>query len=289
MIEPLLSLLLFGAVPLHGIEPLHADQNPTVSVAAPVASLLSPTPVTLKLERPLSASSAVVLDLQSAQVLFASGPKDDRSIASLTKLMTALIIVEHHSMQEWVTVPAVVNTATGSMLHLLPGQQLTVGDLLTGLLLPSANDAAITLAAFHSGSVSAFVDAMNVRAKELGLKDTVFVNPSGLDQSGQASTAQDLGWLTMYVLRQPEIKKRMGLEHATIHTKSGKNFSLTHTHLLLGKPDSPVIAGKTGTTDNAKECLISIVEQDGRETLVVLLHSDNRYGDMQTILDALPK
>lgn len=288
MIEPLLSLLLFGAVPLHGVLPPETS-GPGITIAAPVASPLSREPATITLSRPLSASGAVALDLDSAQVLYASATEEVRAMASLTKLMTALLIVENHDMEEWVTIPPEVATATGSMLRLLPGQQLKVGDLLTGLLVPSANDAAISLAVYHSGSVREFVAAMNARAQELGLLHTRFANPTGLDQEEHESTARDLGWLTMYVLRQPEIVTRMELTQTRITTRSGSIFTLTHTHQLLGKEDSPVVAGKTGTTDLAKECLISIVEQGGRRTLVVLLHSDDRYGDMQTLLEALPK
>ncbi len=288
MIDSLLPLLLFGAMPLHGIAPAGSTDAPTVAIAAPVESPLSPDPATIAPERPLSASSAIILDLDSAQVLYSSGPEEIRAMASLTKLMTALIIVENHSLDEWVTIPAEVSTATGSMLHLREGQQLKVGDLLSGLLVPSANDAAISLAVHHSGSVSAFVKAMNDRAKELGLTRTGFVNPTGLDDFGQNSTARDLAFLTMYVLRHPEIVERMGLTQASITTKGGSTFSLSHTHQLLKKDDSNITAGKTGTTDLAKECLISIVEQGGRRTLVVLLHSDDRYGDMQTLLSVLP-
>ncbi len=289
MIEPLLSLLLFGAVPLHGLAPADAAGRPAVTIAVPVPSPLSPEPTTISLARRLSASGAVILDLDSAQLLYSSGPKEVHAMASLTKLMTALLIVENHRLDEWVTIPPEVNTATGSMLRLLPGQQLKVGDLVSGLLVPSANDAAISLAVYHSGSVGAFVEAMNARAKELGLRDTRFANPTGLDDDDHRSTARDLGWLTMYVLRQPEIFKRMELTESRITTRSGSIYTLIHTHQLLRRDGSPIIAGKTGTTDLAKECLISIVEEGGRRTLVVLLHSDDRYGDMQTILDALPK
>lgn len=288
MIESLLPLLLFGAMPLHGIAPADSTDAPTVAIAVPVTSPLSPDPATIVPERPLSASSAVILDLDSAQMLYSSGPEEIRAMASLTKLMTALIIVENHKMDEWVTIPAEVSTATGSMLRLREGQQLKVGDLLSGLLVPSANDAAISLAVYHSGSVSAFVKVMNERAKELGLTQTGFVNPTGLDDFGQNSTARDMAWLTMYVLRQPEIVKRMGLTQGTITTKGGSTFSLSHTHQLLRKDDTNITAGKTGTTDLAKECLISIVEHGNRRTLVVLLHSDDRYQDMQTLLSVLP-
>lgn len=288
MLDTLLPLFLFGALPLHGLAPAETSNGPAVTIAAPVPSPLSPEPVTLTPEEPLSASSAVILDLDSAQVLYSSGPGDIRAMASLTKLMTALIIVENHKLDEWVTVPPAVASATGSMLHLREGQQLTVGDLLSGLLVPSANDAAITLAVYHSGSVPAFVKLMNQRARELGLKDTGFVNPTGLDDFGQNSTARDLAWLTMYVLRQPDIVERMGLTQTTITTKGGSTYSLAHTHQLLKKEDTAITAGKTGTTDLAKECLISIVERGGRRTLVVLLHSEDRYGDMEKLLSILP-
>jgi D-alanyl-D-alanine carboxypeptidase (penicillin-binding protein 5/6) len=210
--------------------------------------------------------------------------------------MTALIIVENHGLHELVTVPRNIENVQGTVAHLPPGEQFTVGSLLSALLIMSANDAAVTLAEFHSGSVEDFVSAMNERAQELGLTDTSYENPAGLDAPTQKSSPRDLAWLTMFAMRFPEINKPMSTPAAKISSLSGKTYSLYHTHQLVGQDhpleddttdDIVVQAGKTGTTDAAGQCLLSIVEANGRRYIAILLHSHDRYADMQRVLATL--
>ena len=283
MYGPILSVLLMGMIPVWGLTE-HAPSLSAEITVAPPAHTESTDKALLTLGSQLSASGVMIMDLQSGQTLFERNSAVSRPMASLTKLMTALIIVEHHKMNEVVTVPADIKKTIGNdNEHLMPGDQFTVGDLLSAMLIISSNDSAVTLARYHSGSVSAFAAEMNARAKTLGLAHTSYENPIGLDAPLQNSTPQDLSWLAMYVLRYPEIAKRMGTADTQITSLKGTVISLIHTNELLHE-DSFVIAGKTGTTDAAGQCLLSVIQENGHRYSVVLLHSRDRYADMRLIL-----
>jgi len=279
MYRSVISALLFGMVPL-SVPALGGASIPLGELA--IAPLAPP----LEIEERLSASGVLVVDLDGGQRLYAKQAGVRRLVASLTKLMTALIIVENHDGDEWVNVTKEAKILDGNNAYLPLGEQFTVSDLLSALLIPSANDAANALAIHHSGSVEAFVREMNTRAATLGLKDTHYANPTGLDSVVQWSTPQDTVWLAAYVLKNPEIRGRLSKRGERIFSRNGVAVDLFHTHELMHE-QTAVVAGKTGTTDGAKECLISVVEQGDREVLVVLLHSEKRYKDMRIILDEL--
>lgn len=283
MFRALLSVLFLGMVPppISGIPP--ASDVPGLEVAPPAAPM--------EVSTRLSASGVVVLDAQSGQMVFGRQYDVPRPMASLTKLMTALLIVEHHDLSEVVRVPQGIDPMQ-SAVRLPPGEQFTVGDLLSAMLIASSNDAATTLAIFHRGSVEDFVVEMNARAQTLGLHDTTFENPVGLDSPDQRSTPQDIAWLTMAALRHAPIQKRLGMRGAVIASLQGSTVHLAHTHALLQRADpygdAPVVlAGKTGTTNGAGQCLMSLVENGQHRYVVVLLDSLQRYRDMQAILSAL--
>lgn len=238
------------------------------------------------LARGLSSSGVTILDLQSGQELFARNADRRRSVGSLTKIMTAVLIAESHTLNEIVVIPRDIAETDGNTVRLPPGSHFTVGDLLSALLMASANDAADALARFHSGSDTAFVAEMNARAKMLGLENTSFANPSGLDNSLQWSTPRDIAWLAAYALRNPGIRSRMSTARATIRSTEGQSIALEHTHALLGKGGG-IIAGKTGTTVAARQCLFTLVKEGGREYIVVLLGSNERYVDLRMIMRVL--
>ncbi|MFA6523841.1 MAG: serine hydrolase [Candidatus Peribacteraceae bacterium] len=286
MFATILSVLLMGLLPVGGISSGDQVALSRLAVSAPLP-LLASASVLMRLPSPLSASGILLTDLGSGQALFSVNARHRRPTGSLTKLMTALLIAEHHELSEVVTVPADVALTQGSVVHLVPGERYTVGDLLTALLVPSANDAAAALAVFHSGSRSAFVEAMNERAGELGLRDTSYANPEGLDDPAQWSTPQDLTWLASFVLRRPELERRLSLSSAVIQSLGGREIALQTTNLLL-RSNGPVVAGKTGTTDDAGQCLLTIVREGQREFVAVLLGSRERWADMRSLLAALP-
>jgi serine-type D-Ala-D-Ala carboxypeptidase (penicillin-binding protein 5/6) len=280
MYGPLLSVLLLGTVPVWGLRAEEETHVRRFSIAPPVSQLAASLPFD-SLDARLSASGVLIVDLESGQTLYESKASVPRPMASLTKLMTALLVVENHDLDEWVTMPADVEDIEGSRAKLEPRERFRVGDLLTAMLVSSANDAAVVLARHHAGSVEEFVDEMNARATSLGLKGTTYANPTGLDQPDQVSTPRDVVWLAMYVLKKPEIAKRMAIRHASIRSQSGTTLELTHTHTMLQK-DS-IVAGKTGTTDAAGQCLLSVVEHGGRRYGVILLNSADRYADMRRV------
>jgi D-alanyl-D-alanine carboxypeptidase (penicillin-binding protein 5/6) len=207
-------------------------------------------------------------------------------MASLTKIMTALLILEHHDLSQPVTVPPIAEDIGGSGIGLVVGQRFTVGALLKALLLPSANDAAYALAVFDGRGLAPFVRSMNQRATELGLRNTRFANPAGLDNDQQYSTPRDLAWLTMAALRNPAFREIVGSRTARISAFDGRTFDLKNTNELLDYNED-VFGVKTGTTDRAGECLIVLFRKQGRSYLLVLLGSRERYTDSLHVLQAL--
>ncbi len=285
MLGAVLSVLLFGMLPAQSFSAVDQLALHSITVAAPLPLSGSASEL-LSLPQGISASGVLIEDLESGQRLVARNAENKRSIGSLTKLMTALLITENHSMDEVVTVPKDISKVEGSVAHLRPGDRYTVGNLLTALLVDSANDAAATLAQYDGGSVDIFVAKMNERAEELGLRDTLFATPDGMDRLNQWSTAQDVAWLAQFDLRHPEIRSRMSMPRATIQDIAGHQQTMQNTHELLHDP-GPVIAGKTGTTGEAGQCLLSIVQEGRREYIVVLLGSNSRYVDMRMVLRGL--
>jgi len=277
MYASLLSVLLLGVIPLSSAAAQHLLIE-RIAIAPPAPSLA--------LHGHLSASGVLVLDAQSGQVVFSQQANVERPMASITKLMTALIIAENHELDEIVTISEGAEDVIGTKAYLSPGERYSVGNLLSAVLIASANDAANVLAQFHSGSVTAFVAAMNERAAQLGLQHTSYADPIGLDHEGQFSTPRDIAWLTKYVYEQPALAERMGKRSQRIVSLGGEDITLYHTHALLHQFEQ-ITAGKTGTTDQARQCLVSVVEQSGRQFVVVLFYSDERYADMQVILEAL--
>jgi D-alanyl-D-alanine carboxypeptidase (penicillin-binding protein 5/6) len=287
MVQALLTVVFFGMVPLPGTGSAFAVSPLDVAVGSPspIASLLSPF---LEENANFSASGIVVMDLESGQVLFDEHADEQFPMASLTKLMTALLTSEKNmDFNTWVEIPTDLPPLESK--RVLPsGEHFRLGDVLTALLVHSSNEAAVTLARTIAGSDNAFVEQMNTRAKELGLTHTSFSDAIGFDSPSQHSSAKDLAWLATYVLRRPELRKRLSLPSASIQSREGTVVALDQTHQLL-TGNGPVIAGKTGTTVGAGQCLLSIVEQDSRDLVVVLLGSRNRYRDMQSLLSLLQK
>lgn len=286
MFGPLLSVFLMGMVPVWGLHPETSVISKEVQVAPPALALRDNVP---DFARTLSASGIIITDLESGQAVFQKNASLEMPMASLTKLMTALVIVENHAMDETVRIPDDIEDVEGNAVHLPAGDTFTVGDLLSALLIKSSNDAAVTLARFHAGTEKDFARQMNERALVLGLRDTHYDNASGLDSRRQTSTPRDVALLGTFVMRIPEIAERMSTPSATITSREGNSMSLFHTNSLMHGSKSSVIAGKTGTTDGAGQCLLSIVEEKGRRYVVVLLRSANRYGDMDRIFPVLPE
>ena len=275
MYGALASVLLVGMWQAPG-QATQSDLLQQVAVAPPAAEV--------KVATRLSASGVLILDRSSGQLVYGKQTKVRRPMASITKLMTALIIVENQELDEIVTIPKAAELIAGNKVYLKAGEKFTVEDLLSALLIASANDASIALAQFHSGSVSAFAEEMNQRAEQLGLQDTSYANPSGLDSPLQFSTPRDIAWLTEYIMKNEFIASRMQRKWDRIYSFQGTDIPLSHTHALLHSDIESVVGGKTGTTLAAKQCLVSVVSHAGNEYIMVLLNSDKRYADMNVLL-----
>ena len=291
------SLTVLGAV--HGAA-LQAGNDLWFRVAAP-----TPRPVYvyaaylkyLRLGRAataplplLSAAAVLVEDLDTRQVLYTREPDAPRSPASLVKMMTALLAVRRLPLDQVLTVPAGVASVGaavgGTAMGLAPGERLTVRQLLYGLLLPSGNDAAYTLAQAMGGSQSGFAALMNAQARALGLRHTHFEQGIGLDEAGQYSSAADLAVLAAALLRVPVLAAIVRTPSYTIAaTARHAPYTLHDTNQLLGV--YPGVYGvKTGTTPAAGQCLVAALRTPhGHHVLAVVLGSADRYADARLLLD----
>lgn len=205
--------------------------------------------------------------------------------ASLTKLMTAMIVLDHLPLAEKVRISRAASRETGRRLGLQPGSHYRTKDLLTAMLVASANDACHALAEQVAGSERQFVALMNARALQLGLSDTHFANACGHDASGHYASALDLASLARHAMQNAFIRDTCRLTTATIRPLDGSDpYRIRNSNLLLGHYDG--IAGlKTGYTAQAGKCLIAYAVRGHREVLLVLLNAPNRWWDAVDMLD----
>lgn len=227
---------------------------------------------------PLGAGSAVLADRDTGQVLAAISPDQPRPIASLTKIMTALLTLERANLQDPVVISPSALVGESSM-GLQAGEVLTVEDLLWGLLLNSGNDAAVALAEHIAGSEADFVALMNARAAELGLTQTHFANAHGMDAPEHFSSAADLRRLTETALAYPLFRQIV----ATQSYVAAGHPLVNRNELLAAYPGADGV--KTGTTDLAGQNLIATVTRGGHQALAVLLGSNDRYADAIGLFD----
>jgi D-alanyl-D-alanine carboxypeptidase (penicillin-binding protein 5/6) len=226
----------------------------------------------------LSASDVLLANSDTGQILLAVNPDNPRPMASLTKLMTALLALERSRLDEQVVVSSAALVGESAM-GLQAGEVVTVEDLLWGLLLNSGNDAAMALAQHVAGSVPDFVIMMNARAAELGLHSTHFTNPHGMDASDHYGSAYDLWRLAEEALTHPKIREIVATQGIT---RAGHPL-WNRNELLATYPDADGV--KTGTTDLAGQSLVASVTRDGHRVLAVILGSSDRYADARALLD----
>lgn len=205
--------------------------------------------------------------------------------ASLTKIMTALLVLEHYQPQEVVTVGLAAARETGSRLGLKTGEKMRVGDLLAASLLNSANDACHALADHVAGNEINFVQLMNQRAKEWGMKATHFTNACGHDGERHYSSASDLAMLAGKALGYPVFVELVAKRALTIQSADGgRSFVLKNKNALIGRYPGAV-GVKTGYTQKAGKCLIALAQRDGVKVMLVMLHASDRWWDASDILD----
>lgn len=238
-----------------------------------------------------SARSALVIDLDSAVVLHAKNENAWVLPASTVKIMTALVSFDHYPLDKYLVASKVKDF--GQDMKLLEGEKISVQNLLYGLLVTSANDAASVLAQNYPGGEKAFVEQMNQKAQKLHLKHTYFANPTGLDsdESGNLlgdysyTTSLDLARLAGWALKNPVFAKMVATPEIIVSDISDRvKHQLFNINILLAS--SPEIKGiKTGWTEEADECLVSLVERHGRKIIVVVLGSQDRFGETTKLID----
>ena len=229
----------------------------------------------------VTCAACIVVD-DTGTVIFSKSPEDRRANASTTKMVTALVAVEHLGPDDRVEVPPDVGGVTSSF-ELQPGDRYSVRDMLAAMMLESWNDAAVTLADAASGSQGAFVQEMDAYVRRLGLRNTAFVNPHGLDAAGHYSSASDLALIAEVVLADPLLAEIVASPSASIRHPSGP-ARLESRNLLLDAYDG-AIGVKTGQTLQAGNVLVAAARRDGRTIIAVVMGSADTFADAATLLD----
>jgi len=236
----------------------------------------------------LSAESFVVVDVGSGSVIAARNPSAVHPVASLTKLLTALTVMQNSNLNDVVEVGpnAVKAGASGSGMQLKLGEKIRLQDLLAGLLINSANDSAVALAEHVSGSEAKFAEKMNKVAGDYALSRTHVVNATGFDNAEHFSSSYDMGLLLLHAWRDPVLGVYLRSSSLTVKSVDGTiKHNLKTTNRLLGER-TDILAGKTGFTDAAGQSLAIVAEnEEGRPVIAVLLGSKDRFGEMDHLLN----
>lgn len=228
----------------------------------------------------VSAEKAYVLDGVSGRVLYERKARERSLIASTTKIMTALVVCEQCNVLDRMRIPKEAVGIEGSSMYLQEGEVLSLQELLYGLMLSSGNDAAVALAIYCGGTVEGFAQMMNDKARVLGLTDTHFENPNGLDSPGHYSTARDLGILAAYAMENPIFYKTVSTKSVTV----GQRHLTNHNKLLWRVEGADGV--KTGYTKAAGRILVSSATRDSRRILAVTIQDPDDWNDHAALLEA---
>lgn len=233
----------------------------------------------------VSAQAAVLIDVESGRILYEKNGDEKKPIASITKIMTAIIAIEHGDLEEKVTISAKAAGKEGSSLYLKQGEQMTLKHLLYGLMLRSGNDAAVAIAEHIGGSEEGFVALMNEKAAYLGMTNSHFVNPHGLDDERHYSTANDMAKLTVYALQNEAFQHIVGTNVIQVpHPRENWNLKWYNKNKMLH-----MYAGadgvKTGYTSKAKRTLVSSATRNEQQLVVVTLNAPDDWNDSMALLD----
>ncbi|MDP4096685.1 D-alanyl-D-alanine carboxypeptidase [Paenibacillus sp. P96] len=231
------------------------------------------------------AEAAALIDVASGRILYEKQGDQQMRIASLTKIMTAIVAIEHGSLKGEVTVSRKAFAKEGSSLFLKLGEQMKLEDMLYGLMLRSGNDAATAIAEHVGGSEEGFVFLMNAKAEELGLNHTHFANPHGLDEEDHYSTANDLAKLTAYALQNPVFREIVKTEAKKAPNPNEQwDYSWQNKNKMLRLYEG-ADGVKTGYTKKAFRCLVSSATRDGRQLAAVTLNDGDDWNDHSRMLD----
>lgn len=234
----------------------------------------------------VSAESAIIIDAESGKVLWQKNPDVSRFPASTTKIMTAMLLIEHCTPDEIITAPPDIDKVGDASMHLKPGEKITASDMLYALMLRSANDGCVAVADHIAGSVPKFAEMMNARAKELGCTNTRFHNPNGLNDDLHTTTAHDLALIARAAMRYPSFAQAV---HTTRHvikrdlTISKDTLMVNHDRYLMKDPSADGI--KTGWTIPAGRCFVGSATRNGYRVITVVLKSQDWQKDHAAMLD----
>lgn len=227
-----------------------------------------------------NASCVVLMDAESGRVLYAHNAHEARLIASITKLMTALVAVEHTAdLDKCITIKAEWTGIEGSSIYLRSDESISLRGLLYGLLLQSGNDAAVAIACHVAGDINSFAELMNEKAVELGMEDSHFTNPSGLNDDGHYSTAYDMARLACACLKNETVAKICATRSKTVGNRTFYNHNK-----LLGRYEG-CVGMKTGYTELAGRTLVSAAVRDGQTLVCVTLNDRDDWNDHEKLLD----
>lgn len=232
-----------------------------------------------------SATSAILVDTDSGRILYSKDIHNKRSVASISKIMTAILAIESNKLDDIVEINDSIDKAYGSGIYIKKGEHISLEDLVYGLMLRSGNDAALAIANYVGGSTEEFVNMMNNKAKELGMKNTLFNNPSGLDEEdgGNISTAYDMSLLISYAIKDDKFKEITKTKHHKVETD--KNiYSWTNKNKLLFSYKNTT-GGKTGFTVKARRTLVTTASKDNLNLAVVTLNDGNDFQDHKNLFE----
>ena len=223
-----------------------------------------------------TASQYVLMDATTGRVIMGKNYNTPMLIASITKIMTCLLAVESKRLDEVVVVDEVINDSYGSGIYIEVGEEITLRDLLYGLMLRSGNDAALMVAKYIGGDVETFVNMMNNKAKSIGMSNTIFVNPSGLDNtdSGNYSTSYDMALLTRYAMNYEDYREIVKTKSHTVKTNK-KTYIWKNKNKLLS--EDYITGGKTGYTEKARRTLVSTGSSNNMNFIVVTIKDSDDW------------
>ena len=224
----------------------------------------------------LSCRSCVLMDMDSGRVLYAKDKDNPRLIASITKIMTAILAIENGNLDDTVTVGEEVLKMYGSNIYIELGEKIKLSDLLYGLMLRSGNDAAVVIANYIAGTEEKFIEMMNNKAKEIGMKNTIYNNCHGLDEETEnKSTAYDMAILSSYAYKNPIYREIVGTKRYSVQTDK-KTYEWTNRNKLLFRYKYAT-GGKTGYTPRAGRTLVTNASKDNLNLTAVTLNDGNEY------------
>ena len=230
----------------------------------------------------VSANNAVLIEQETGNILFEKQAFEEQSIASITKIMTALLAVESGKLEEKAVVSRNSIYTEGSSIYLEQGEKIKVKDLVYGLMLRSGNDAAVAIAEHIGESEEGFVFLMNAKATWLGMDHTNFTNPHGLDHEEHYSSAYDMAVLTRYAMQNDEFREISG---STSYLSENRSYSWQNKHKLVTGYYPYATGGKTGYTKRTGRTLVTTAEKDGISLIAVTLNGPNDWNDHISMMD----